>query len=85
MLFRSGSGVVSFWRLNPRFRPEGASAPGSNPLRFEHSLSTNPHSVAMFNAVFLGRYGISEVQFNEATVNGVNISPGDLLADVYLN
>jgi len=24
-----GSGVVSFWRLNPRFRPEGASAPGS--------------------------------------------------------
>ena len=40
---------------------------------------------AMFNAVFSGRYGISEVQFNEATVNGVNISPGDLLADVYLN
>ena len=37
-----GSGVVSFWRLNPRFRPEGASAPGSNPLRFGHGLFHKP-------------------------------------------
>lgn len=40
---------------------------------------------AMFNAVFSGWYGRSDIQFEEATVNGVNISPGELLAEIYLN
>lgn len=40
---------------------------------------------AMFKARFLGEYGLKKISFTQADINGVSITPGEFLAEVYLN